>query len=173
MKQGVFLETDRLAMRYMIPDDLDDLARLCADPLAMQYMGDGAVLDRATCARWIDICQEKYGARGYGTSAVIEKDSGQFIGICGVVRAPENDYDEIIYALSQAYWGQGYATEAAKAMLAYVFAHSDLDSIYATIHEQNVPSQQMMPKLNMSFVEDRANAEDEPLTKVYAIQRGA
>lgn len=162
--------TDRLQVRHLTPDDLDGLAALCADPLAMQYMDDGELLTRDECDKWIDTCQKKYKDRGYGTSAIIEKSSGNFAGFCGVIRAPENDFDEIIYALGQPYWGKGYATEVARAMLAYVFEISELDVIYATIDPANLVSQKMMPKLNMPLLEDRKN-DDNSITRVYAIQR--
>ena len=103
-------ETARLLVRHLTHDDLDDFTALNADTVAMQYMGDGEVLSRETCQKWIGICLEKYAKRGYGTSAVIEKATGNFVGFCGVIRTPENDYDEIIYALAQPYWGKGYAT---------------------------------------------------------------
>lgn len=163
-------ETDRLIVRHMTPDDLDALADLCADPVAMQYMGDGDTLDRETCAKWIEVIQKKYVDRGYGTSAIVEKSSGKFIGFCGVIRAPDNDFDEIIYALARPYWGKGYATEVARAMLDYVFEISDLDSIYATIHADNVTSQRMMNKLGMHYDKDEPN-DDGHITKYYVIER--
>lgn len=165
-------ETDRLQVRHLKPEDLDDLAALCADPLAMQYMDDGELLTREECEGWIDTCQIKYRDRGYGTSAIIERSSGDFVGFCGVIRAPENDFDEIIYALKQDHWGKGYATEVAQAMLEYVFEISELDVIYATIDPDNLTSQKMMPKLNMPLHEDRKN-DDGSTTRVYAIHRQA
>lgn len=159
-------ETERLQVRHLILGDLDSLAALCGDATAMQYMDDGSTLSRASCEKWIAICQEKYKSRGYGTSAIIEKDSGAFVGFCGVVRGPGNDFDEIIYALLPRYWGKGYATEAAEAMLHYVFQHSQLESIYATIHTDNRTSQKMMAKLDMAFVKDRQE-DDGTITKVY------
>lgn len=163
--------TPRLQVRQLKPDDLDGLAALCADEVAMQYMDDGETLDRETCAKWIEICQDKYHDRGYGTSGVFEKASGAFIGFCGVVRPPENDFDEIIYALAQPYWGKGYATEAARGMLHYVFTVSKLVDIYATIDPRNAASIKMMTKLGMHFVEDRPE-DDGSITKVYKIDRG-
>jgi len=159
-------ETERLQVRHLTPADLDDLAALCADPVAMQYMDDGSTLDRATCAKWIDVCQQKYAERGYGTSGVFERESGAFVGFCGVIRAPENDFDEIIYALAQPYWGRGYATEVAVRMLDYVFDVSELDTIYATIDSKNAVSLRMMDKLGFSFVRDEVE-DDGAITKVY------
>lgn len=166
----ICFETERLQIRHLQPADLDDLAALCSDPVVMQYMDDGSLLSREQCAGWIDICQQKYASRGYGTSGVFVKPDGRFIGICGVVRAPDHDFDEIIYAFHQSAWGKGYATEAARGMLQYVFSISQLDAIYATIHPDNLTSQKMMSKLDMTFVEDRIN-EDGSITKVYVIKR--
>lgn len=163
-------ETKRLQVKHLTSVDLDDLTTLCNDPQAMRYMDSGEPLSREICAHWINICQERYRTRGYGTSAVFARDSGAFVGFCGVIRAPENNYDEIIYAFYPAYWGRGYATEVASAMLDYVFDLSQLEVIYATIHADNSASQKMMPKLNMTFLEDRIE-EDGAVTKVYCVRR--
>ena len=168
----ICFETERLQVRHLTPADLDDLAALCADAEAMRYMDDGSLLSREECAKWIEVCQTKYATCGYGTSGVYDKTSGAFIGFCGVVRGPESDFDEIIYALGQPHWGKGYATEVARAMLDYVFGLSELDAIYATIHADNTVSQKMMPKLNMTFVEDRTE-DDGNITKVYIRRRDA
>lgn len=163
-------ETDRLEVHHLKNKDLDALADLCADPIAMQYMDDGELLSRETCQQWIDICQTKYAERGYGTSAIFEKSSGDFVGFCGVIHAPENDFDEIIYALAQPYWGKGYATEVARVMLTYVFQISELDEIYATISSENTVSLRMMKKLKMRYEKD-IEEEDGSVTKYYKICR--
>jgi [ribosomal protein S5]-alanine N-acetyltransferase len=165
-----FFETERLIVRGIEFEDLDAFAELCADPIAMQYMGDGKILDRETVERWIGICHDKYQQRGYGTSALVEKESGKFIGFCGVVRAPDTDFDEIVYAFSQAVWGKGYATEAALAMLDYVFSISELSEIYATIHAKNAASLKMMAKLKMNY-QKSVTEEDGQVTNYYLIRR--
>ena len=121
-------ETERLLVRHFGPDDLDDFAALCADSEVMRYVGDGETLPRGEVARWIEICQTKYETRGYGTSAVLERASGTspdtypgtFVGYCGVVRAPGNDFDELIYVFHKRAWGRGYAAEVGRAMPEYV-----------------------------------------------------
>lgn len=144
-------ETERLSVRHFRMSDLEDFAALCADPRVMRYVGDGTTLPREMVAKWIDVCQQKYADRGYGTSAVFEKDSGRFIGYCGVVRAPGNDFDELIYVYHVDAWGKGYATEAGRAMLDYVFHNSTLDQIYATIHPENAASIHVVEKLGLCF----------------------
>ena len=167
----MIFETERLLVRHFTHADLDDFAALCADPVTMRYMGDGSTLDREMVAHWIDVCQTKYAQRGYGTSAVIEKATGQFIGYCGVVRAPDNDFDEIIYAFIPSAWGKGYATEVSAAMLRYVFANFNLvDEIYATIHPDNAPSIKVAGKLGMQY-QKTVEYEDGDKSAFYVIQR--
>lgn len=135
--------------RHFEKTDLDDFAALCADVEVMRFVGDGTTLERAEVARWIDVCQEKYAQRGYGTSAVFERSSGAFVGYCGVVRAPDRDFDELIYVFHQKFWGGGYATEIGREMLAHVFEISALSSISATIDPTNRQSKQVAAKLGM------------------------
>lgn len=163
-------ETERLYVRHFQPDDLDEFAALCADPLVVHYMCDGNTLPRETVSHWIDVCQGKYRDRGYGTSAVFEKDGDQFVGYCGVVRAPENNFDELIYALNQSAWGKGYATEAGRAILDYVFERSSLDAIYATIHPENPNSVHVAEKLGLRF--DRLENDSDGIpTRFFIIER--
>lgn len=144
-------ETERLLVRHFGPDDLDDFAALCADPEVLRYVGDGTTLTRDEVAHWIRVCGNKYAARGYGTSAVFERATGRFVGYCGVVRAPGNDFDELVYVFDRRAWGKGYAAEAGQAMLGYVFGRSALERIYATIYADNLASQRVAEKLGMRF----------------------
>jgi [ribosomal protein S5]-alanine N-acetyltransferase len=163
-------ETERLLVRHFQPSDLDDFAALCADPDVMRYMGDGTILEHSLVEHWIKVCLDKYAIRGYGTSAVFEKATGQFVGYCGVVRAPENDFDELIYAFNKSAWGKGYATEVARPMLNYVFAKSELDTIYATIHPENPASIHVAEKLGFRF--DRQEVDEDGIpTSFYTIRK--
>lgn len=146
----MMLETDRLFARHFEKEDLDDFAALCADAEVMRFVGDGTTLERSQVAGWIDVCQEKYAKRGYGTSAIFERSTGDFVGYCGVVRAPEQDFDELIYVFRRKCWGKGYATEIGREMLAHVFKISALDSISATIDPSNEPSKHVAAKLGMT-----------------------
>lgn len=115
----------------------------------MRFVGDGSTLERAEVALWIDVCQEKYAQRGYGTSAIFERSSKAFVGYCGVVRAPDRDFDELTYVFHRKFWGEGYATEIGREMLAHVFKISPLRSISATIDPGNGPSKKVAAKLGM------------------------
>ena len=161
-------ETERLLVRHFQTNDLDAFAELCADPEVMRYVGDGTTLSRKEVERWIEVCKDKHATRGYGTSAVFEK-TGAFVGYCGVVRAPGNEFDELIYVFHRCAWGQGYAGEVGRAMLAYVFARSSLERIYATIYAANLPSQRVAEKLGLRL--EREIMEPEGIVKVYVTER--
>jgi RimJ/RimL family protein N-acetyltransferase len=163
-------ETERLYVRHFQPDDLDMFAALCADPQVMRFVGDGELLPREMVKHWIDVCQQKYATRGYGTSAVFEKAGDKFIGYCGVVRAPENDFDELIYVFNVEAWGKGYATEVGRAMLQYVFEHSTLDRIYATIHPDNAASIKVAGKMGFSFQRTEIDPDGMPVS-FFVIER--
>jgi RimJ/RimL family protein N-acetyltransferase len=159
--------TYRLYARHFTPDDLDDFAALCADADVLRYVGDGTTLTCSEVARWIDVCQQKYADRGYGTSAVFERAGDRFIGYCGVVRAPGSGFDELIYVYHKAAWGKGYATEMGRAILNYVFSVSTLDKIYATIQKDNLPSQQVAQKLGMQL--EKAVVEEDGVEVLYYV----
>lgn len=166
----MIFETPRLIVRHFTRADFDAFAALCADPTVMQYMGDGYVLPPESVEKWIEVCQVKYATRGYGTSAVFEKATGEFIGYCGVIRAPDSTFDEIIYALKTSVWGQGYATEVTRAMLRYVFENFNLvDEIYATIYPANTTSIKVAEKMGMQFVKTQQDPDGETL--YYVIRR--
>jgi [ribosomal protein S5]-alanine N-acetyltransferase len=164
-------ETEHLLVRHFGLDDLDAFAELCADAVVMRFVGPGTPLPRSEVERWIDICQEKYAARGYGTSAVFEKATGRFVGYCGVVRAPENDFDELVYVFHSSAWGRGYATEAGRAMIEYVFARSALDRIHATIHPDNRASVAVVEKLGFRFDRQVLGEDGVPVAH-YVVERG-
>lgn len=141
--------TERLLVREFRRDDLDDFSALCADPVVMRFVGDGTVLSRLEVSQWIEICERKYVDRGYGTSAVFDARSGEFVGYCGVIRAPDRDFDELTCVFHQKAWGKGYATEVGIGMLDHVFGISTLDSISATIDPGNEVSKHVAAKLGM------------------------
>ena len=163
-------ETERLFVRHFQPTDLDAFAVLCADPEVLRYVGDGATLERQEVGHWIEVCQTKYATRGYGTSAVFEKASGAFIGYCGVVRAPERDFDELIYVFHRAAWGKGYASEVGRAMLKYVFGRSSLPVIYASIYATNLASRGVADKLGMTYEKELTDT-DGTVVVIYVTKR--
>jgi RimJ/RimL family protein N-acetyltransferase len=88
------------------------------------------------------------------------------------VRAPGNDFDELIYVFHRAAWGRGYATEVGRAMLGYVFVRSSLSKIYATVYADNHASRRVADKLGMTVEKEITDPNSEPVI-FYVISRDA
>ena len=164
-------ETPRLLARHLNPMDAESMYVIFSNPIVTKWMGDGSPLSRELCEKWIQISMKNYETKGFGASAVIEKETGAFIGCCGIVYDPERQEPEIIYAFEQASWGKGYASELVPAMLQYGLDQCQLPYVLATIDEENKVSQRVVEKSGMKLVEKEAE-EDGHYTLVYRIENG-
>jgi len=165
----VIFQTPRLLARQLEPDDLPALVAVYGDADAMRWVADGEPLDAAECARWLDVTAANYLLRGYGMAALVEKSTGSVIGFCGLVHPDGQPEAEIKYALKRSYWGQGLATEAARAMLAYGAAAHGLQHIIATIAPENMASHRVLEKAGMTAMALRNN-DDGSVTLLFGWQ---
>ena len=164
-------ETERLLVRHLQADDVDNLLAITGDAELMRYMGDGKPLSRELTAKWIDVSINNYATKGYGCSAVIDKQDGAFIGFCGLVRsemAEPPDDAELIYALQKPYWGRGLTTEVAGAMLAYGLRKCALKRIIATIDPANTPSIRVAHKIGFEYARTEPDSDGLP-TQIYEL----
>lgn len=137
------LETDRLLLRGFAPSDLDALAATFADPDVMQYI-KGGVRSRERVAANIAEYAAEWAEHGCGVWAVVAKSSGLLLGMCGFVEPVE-----LGYILGRAAWGQGIATEAARACLCYGFEQLPYDQVAAGALSENLASRRVLEKLGM------------------------
>lgn len=166
-------ETERLVVRRLRPDDLDDFAALTGDPEIVRYMDDGKPLSRELTQRWIEVSLANYRERGWGCFGVTAKPGDRLIGFAGFARPPERPgIVELIYAFAPKHWGRGYATEVVGAMVAFGFDRRGMARIEATVDPANGASARVMAKIGMAYERRMAN-DDGTLTDVYAIERGA
>lgn len=148
-----WLETLRLELRDFVAADFDDLSRLDRDPRVMRYIADGrpatieAVAQRL--ARFIRY-PTLYPDLGMWRAA--RQDTGAFIGFFCLVYAGESTDIEIGYRLRPDAWGQGFATEGARALVDYGFDDLGLDRIIGVTHPGNRVSQRVLLKAGL---EDR------------------
>lgn len=163
------LETERLIIRHLRPDDLEAFSEICADPEIMRYVGDGNPIDREQTRKWIEKSGENYSKHGFGCMAVEAKENGRLIGYCGLVNPTPEGEAEIIYAFKQDYWGRGLASEAARAMIDFGVGPCALKRIVATIAPENVSSIRIVEKWGMSLQEERLDEHGLPEV-VYVIE---
>jgi len=147
------LETARLTLRELQADDLDDLAEVLSDPLAMRYYP--APFDRERVAAWIGWARASYREHGFGMWAVIRRVDGRFLGDCGpVLQIVEGSLiPEIGYHIVPSEQGHGYATEAARASLAWMFEHQAYDIVCSLVTPENEPSRAVAAKVHHSMRE--------------------
>jgi RimJ/RimL family protein N-acetyltransferase len=113
------LETPRLKLRGFRHDDLDAYAEMCADPEVMQFIGNGQTVDRNQAWRNMAMVTGHWQLRGYGLWAVEEQSTGAMIGRIGLWNPEGWPQLEVGWTLRRAYWGQGFATEAALVAVNY------------------------------------------------------
>ncbi|TCM67288.1 RimJ/RimL family protein N-acetyltransferase [Acinetobacter calcoaceticus] len=149
------LHTPRLIIRPWIAADYPHFAALNADPEVMRYFPKP--LDQQQSDQLADLCQDYILKQGWGFWSVALKDSNQCIGFVGLHAQPSqfsfSPCVEIGWRLAKAYWGLGYATEAASASLDFAFEHLQLEQVVAFTAAQNLPSEKVMQRLGMHFVE--------------------
>ena len=148
---GTALQTTRLMLRPIVPADIDDLLSMDGDARVMRYIGSGQgprTRDEvvASFGRVMDLAAKHPGMSLLHAS---ERKGGRFVGGCGLFPLPDTDAIEIAYRLPYACWGQGYATEMARAVLAHGFDTLRLARIVGVTYPENLPSQRVLAKIGM------------------------
>ncbi|WP_340146565.1 GNAT family N-acetyltransferase [Halomonas sp. PA16-9] len=122
-------ETERLVIRTLSLDDVPELTNILSDPEVMKYSIRG-VCDETATRRFIEWCLERYAAHSIGPWALVEKDSGNLVGFCGISPEEVNGVEEmgLGYRLAKRYWGQGLASESVQAVLHNALNQKQLSS---------------------------------------------
>lgn len=145
------ITTPRLLLRPWKPEDLASFAAMNADQRVMEYFPATLSLDESKQA--IDKYILHFKQYGFGWWAATLLDTGEFIGFVGLAHvnftAPFTPAVEIGWRLAFDYWGKGYATEGAKAVLQYGFQVLNLDEIVSFTVVQNIRSQRVMERIGM------------------------
>ncbi|MDX6282565.1 MAG: hypothetical protein QOH03_3636, partial [Kribbellaceae bacterium] len=143
------LTTDRLLLRQWKDSDYGPYAALNADPAVMEHFPNA--LTRAESDAMADRVKAAMAERGFGLWAVEVRETGQFIGFIGLsvptFDAPFLPGVEIGWRLAKDAWGKGYATEGARASLAYGFGEAGLDEVVSFTATTNKPSQRVMERI--------------------------
>ncbi|MFE9927950.1 GNAT family N-acetyltransferase [Streptomyces sp. NPDC005533] len=174
------LRTARLTVRRWRDSDLEPWAAMNADPEVREHLGDLLTRERsdASVARF----QAEFDQRGYGWSAVEVRATGEFIGFAGLDQVDDGmpfTGVEIGWRLARSAWGHGYASEAARAVLAHGFDTLGLPEILAVTTATNHRSQAVMRRIGMT--RNPADDFDDPTVPegplrpnvLYRIARGA
>lgn len=150
------ITTERLILRAWRPDDHEPFAALNADPEVMRHFP--ATLSRVESDALAAICQDEIARLGFGLWAIERREDGAFLGFTGLRRlAASNPLApgvEAAWRLSRQAWGQGYASEAARAAINDGFLRLGLERVVAFTATVNLPSQAVMARIGMTRRED-------------------
>lgn len=144
------LKTDRLLLRPWTDEDLPDIAKINADPDVMRFIGTGGPLSLEQTRQSLTRHMASQERCGYCMWAVEMRDSGELIGVCGLIDYTDGEV-ETGWRLAKSHWGRGLATEAARRVQQHAFETLKLPRLIAIAHPPNRPSIRIMEKLGMTF----------------------
>ena len=145
------LRTDRLLLRRWRPEDREPFAALNADPVVMEHFP--SVLTTAESDAFVDRIEARFDEHGYGLWAVEVPGVAPFIGFIGLSPVPDElpfaPAMEVGWRLAHRYWGQGYATEGARAALRCGTEDFEITEFVSMTARSNLRSQRVMRRLGM------------------------
>ncbi|WP_435010625.1 GNAT family N-acetyltransferase [Tundrisphaera lichenicola] len=144
------LETDRLTLRHLTPDDLDALEAIQSDPMVMRYF-PSAPRSRDETLRDLERCIAWQAEHGFSLWAALDRLDGRLIGRCGLLPQSLQGRKEveIAYLIAPTHWGRGLATEAALAIRDHGFDRLGLDRLVSIIHRDNLASRRVAEKAGL------------------------
>lgn len=162
------IETARLSMRPFEAGDVDELHRVFIDPGVRRFLLDDQIVSREWVEEEVAASIGRFEAGSGGLFCVFSKDDGALLGFCGFRPFFEPPELQLLYGLLPAYWLNGLATEAARAMIKFGFEELGFDRITASTDAPNSASRRVLEKAGMLF--DRREAINDLLTDFYSIR---
>ena len=147
------LETGRLLLRKMRLDDAPAMFAYASDPEVTRYVLFETHRSVEDSEAFLRLAVEGYERGDFGGWGVVLKDSGSFVGTCGVDMGyvPEHARAELGYVLSHEHWGKGLMPEAVRAVIRFGFGRMELNRIQARCMIENTASARVMEKAGMTY----------------------
>ncbi|WP_152655340.1 GNAT family N-acetyltransferase [Oceanobacillus sp. CFH 90083] len=165
------IETDRLLLRLFQESDAEEVAKLCNNyrlykntlNLPYPYSVDDALA-------WIKNHLVHFNENKHFEFAIIDKSTGELYGSIALSNHPQFDNGELAYWIGEEHWGNGYATEAAEAILRFAFREKGYHKVFARYFHVNPASGRIMEKIGMhkeGVLKQHIKKEDEYMDLVY------
>lgn len=145
------LETERLTLRPLTSDDLQALYEVVVSDPEVAWTRTPGTLEDARRALEHKLAHVR--ENGFGMLAVIDRESGEFLGYAGLQRLEGGKDTEVGYYLGRSAWGRGLGTELAQALVAAGFERLGLDRIVAVVRPDNEASKRVLAKAGLRYVE--------------------
>jgi RimJ/RimL family protein N-acetyltransferase len=170
------IETERLLLEPLDGSRLEDFVVLTAHPDTMRYWGPNGPFARDRAERNFAASLARIREHGFGKRWILAKENGAGLGFTDTKYFGEScdevspDEIEIGWMVTPSAWGQGYATEAGRAIRDEAFERLKLESIVAVHHPENAASGRVMQKLGLAFEQDVVDREGWPY-RLYRLTR--
>ena len=169
------LQFERLKTAYLTLDDVHAWSAFFAHPEAIRFLFIntlGLPTNEAVAHHMIQKQLERYAEHRYGLQKLVHRETGEFIGCCGLLLQEVDGQNEIEvgYHIFQAYWRQGYATEAAKCFIDLAFNADQTDRVISIIDDENYASIRVAEKNGLSLYSRTTWMNNEPVA-IYRINR--
>jgi RimJ/RimL family protein N-acetyltransferase len=165
----VILNTERLVLRHLEPDDLDSLYALYRDPEMRQYYPDGT-LTREETGKELEWFRHGHPHHPeLGLWATVERKTGEFLGRCGLLpwHIQGADEVELAFMIKKERWREGLATEAAYGIIKHAHETLGLRHLVCLVVPGNAASAAVAAKVGMVF--ERAFTDELGLSHLYAL----
>lgn len=164
------IETPRLILRQYTIDDYNALYEILSDPETMAHYPAPFATERIR--NWITWNLENYRKYGFGLLAVTQKETGTFIGDCGLTlqNIDGEMLPEIGYHIHKKYWRQGYGSEAARAVRDWAFRNTPYDTLYSYMKYTNIGSYATAAACGMERIKEYPDPKN-TISYAYAITR--
>lgn len=152
----IYAETDRIILREIILNDAPAMFEMDADPEVHTYLGKSPIKTIDQAIENIGYIRQQYVDYGIGRWAIVDKRTKQFVGWGGLKYRTDEvngriNFYEVGYRLLRKFWGQGLATESAKASLKYAFEELLLEQVYAMANVENLASRNALLKSGLKI----------------------
>ncbi len=168
------LETERLRLRGFTPADAPFALRLLNEPSFLENIGDKGVRTVEDAVKYLTEGPiRSYAVHGHGLYCVEAKESGQPVGMCGLLKREQFEDPDIGYAFLPEAWGRGLALESATAVLDYgrrVLRHP---RTIAIVSPGNARSIRLLEKLGLAYARRARMEPDRHEVCVYVIEHAA
>ena len=146
------LETERLIVRQLTEDDAPFILELLNEPSFIKNIADRGVRNLDDARGYIvNGPRASYERNGFGLFLVELKETGEPMGMCGLIKRDSLEDVDIGYALLPRFWSKGYAYEAASAVKAYGHDTLKIERIVGIVAPDNPPSIRLLEKLGLRF----------------------
>ncbi len=148
----IVVETERLCLRELTPDDAAFILELVNEPAWLRFIGDRNVHSAADALGYIaKVRVDGYARHEFGLWAVTLKPSGEALGICGLVKRETLEHVDVGFAFLARHWGQGFAQESVAAVVRLAHERFALERVVAITDPDNASSQKVLERAGFRF----------------------